>query len=113
MLAAIERMHLTLPIVVRLDGTNEAEGRALLAAAGKPNLVSEPTMLGARRAVELAAAAGDPAPPRPVFPPDGEATDGHPASTSRAGWSSTGSPDGRGPSTPCATGRTARRSWPG
>ena len=72
-LAAIEHLHLTLPFVVRLDGTNETEGRALLAAAGRPNLVSERTMLGAaRRAVELAAAGpGDPAPVRrPVFPPD-------------------------------------------
>ncbi len=54
-LAAIERMGLTIPIVVRLDGTNEAEGRELLARAAKPNLAVEPTMLGAaRRAVQLA-----------------------------------------------------------
>jgi hypothetical protein len=58
-LAAIGRLGLRLPIVVRLDGTNEGEGRALLAAAGRPNLLAERTMLGAaRRAVALAAASG-------------------------------------------------------
>jgi len=53
-LAALERMAIELPMVVRLDGTNAEEGRALL--AGVPNLHVEPTMLeAARRAVELAA----------------------------------------------------------
>jgi succinyl-CoA synthetase beta subunit len=57
-LQALERMGIDLPIVVRLDGTNAEEGRALLRAANAPNLHSEATMLdGARRAVELAAAA--------------------------------------------------------
>ena len=43
------------PIVVRLDGTNSAEGRQILADAGKSNIYPEATMLdGARRAVELA-----------------------------------------------------------
>jgi succinyl-CoA synthetase beta subunit len=53
-LAALERMTIELPIVVRLDGTNADEGRRLL--AGTPNLHVEPTMhAAARRAVELAA----------------------------------------------------------
>jgi succinyl-CoA synthetase beta subunit len=53
-LAALERMSIELPMVVRLDGTNAQEGRALL--EGTPNLYVEPTMLdAARRAVELAA----------------------------------------------------------
>jgi succinyl-CoA synthetase beta subunit len=57
-LAAIERMDIgRYPIVVRLDGTNAEEGRALLAEAGRENVHPEATMLdGARRAVELAAA---------------------------------------------------------
>src|SRR4051794_32272727 len=43
-------------IVVRLDGTNAEEGRAILADAGRENIHPEATMLdGARRAVELAA----------------------------------------------------------
>ena len=55
-LAALDQMKLELPIVVRLDGTNAAEGRRLLQEAAPPNLYVEPTMLdAARRAVELAA----------------------------------------------------------
>ena len=55
-LAALERMRIELPIVVRLDGTNAEEGRKLLAEAAPPNLHVEPTMLeAAQRAVELAA----------------------------------------------------------
>jgi succinyl-CoA synthetase beta subunit len=43
------------PFVVRLDGTNDEEGRRLLAEADLPNLHVEPTMLGAaERVVELA-----------------------------------------------------------
>ena len=55
-LAALDRMKIELPIVVRLDGTNAEEGRRLLAEAAPPNLHVEPTMLeAAQRAVELAA----------------------------------------------------------
>ena len=53
-LAALERMTIEHPIVVRLDGTNAEEGRKILAEAAPPNLHVEATMLdGARRAVEL------------------------------------------------------------
>jgi succinyl-CoA synthetase beta subunit len=55
-LAALERMTIEHPIVVRLDGTNAEEGRRLLQEAAPPNLHAEPTMLeAAQRAVELAA----------------------------------------------------------
>jgi succinyl-CoA synthetase beta subunit len=54
-LAALDRMIIEHPIVVRLDGTNAEEGRRLLSDAAPPNLYVEPTMLdAARRAVELA-----------------------------------------------------------
>jgi succinyl-CoA synthetase beta subunit len=54
-LAALERKTIGHPIVVRLDGTNAAEGRQILADASPPTLSVEPTMLdAARRAVELA-----------------------------------------------------------
>ena len=55
-LEALDRLDMsTYPIVVRLDGTNAAEGRAILAEAGKANIHPEATMLeGAERAVELA-----------------------------------------------------------
>jgi succinyl-CoA synthetase beta subunit len=43
--------------VVRLDGTNDVEGRQLLADAQLPNVFTESTMDGAaQRVVELAAA---------------------------------------------------------
>jgi succinyl-CoA synthetase beta subunit len=55
-LEALEQMQITLPIVVRLDGTNAVEGRKILADAAPPNLYVEPTMLeAAKKAVELAA----------------------------------------------------------
>jgi succinyl-CoA synthetase beta subunit len=54
-LAALERLTIEHPIVVRLDGTNAEEGRKILAEAGIANIFPEATMLdGARRAVELA-----------------------------------------------------------
>jgi succinyl-CoA synthetase beta subunit len=54
-LAALERMTIEQPIVVRLDGTNAEEGRKVLSDAAPPNLYVEATMLdGARKAVELA-----------------------------------------------------------
>jgi succinyl-CoA synthetase beta subunit len=55
LLSAIERTELTLPIVVRLDGTNAAEGRRILTENTPENVVTEETMLeAASRAVELA-----------------------------------------------------------
>jgi succinyl-CoA synthetase beta subunit len=55
-LAALERIEIPHPIVVRLDGTNAEEGRRILSEAAPANLHAEATMLdGARRAVELAA----------------------------------------------------------
>jgi len=56
-LAALDRMKIDHPIVVRLDGTNAEEGRRLLEESDAAIDV-EPTMLdAAKRAVELAAAA--------------------------------------------------------
>ena len=55
LLMALERLGATLPIVVRLDGTNEEEGRAIIRERAPENVVVEETMLSAaRRAVELA-----------------------------------------------------------
>jgi succinyl-CoA synthetase beta subunit len=55
---ALGRVELRSPIVVRLDGTNAAEGRAILATHESDRLVSRPTMeAAARTAVDLAAAA--------------------------------------------------------
>jgi len=53
---ALGRVEINSPIVIRLDGTNAEEGRAILAEHASENLTSEPTMLdAARRAVALAA----------------------------------------------------------
>jgi succinyl-CoA synthetase beta subunit len=55
-LQALGQLTIGHPMVVRLDGTNAEEGRALLAESGPANVHVEPTMLdAARRAVELAA----------------------------------------------------------
>ena len=54
-LEALERVDISAPIVIRLDGTNAEEGRALLEPHLSDKLQSQPTMLeAARRAVELA-----------------------------------------------------------
>ena len=55
LLSAIERTGITLPIVVRLDGTNAEQGLKILADNTPENVHTEETMLeAARRAVELA-----------------------------------------------------------
>jgi succinyl-CoA synthetase beta subunit len=54
LLTALDQLGATLPIVVRLDGTNEEEGRRIIAERAPANVVVEATMLSAaRRAVEL------------------------------------------------------------
>jgi succinyl-CoA synthetase beta subunit len=56
LIEAFERVQPRVPFVVRLDGTNDEEGRQLLSDADLPALVVEATMLGAaERVVELAA----------------------------------------------------------
>ncbi|HEY6775389.1 MAG TPA: ADP-forming succinate--CoA ligase subunit beta [Thermoleophilaceae bacterium] len=57
LIEAFERVRPQVPFVVRLDGTNDEEGRRLLSDAQLPGLEVEATMLGAaERVVELAAA---------------------------------------------------------
>jgi succinyl-CoA synthetase beta subunit len=59
---ASKQIDLEVPLVVRLDGTNSEEGLRLLGEAGIPGLEVEGTMLGAaKRVVELAGGAGQPA----------------------------------------------------
>ncbi len=54
-LEALERVEATVPIVVRLDGTNAEQGRQILEDAAHPRIVSAPTMLeAARQAADLA-----------------------------------------------------------
>jgi succinyl-CoA synthetase beta subunit len=57
LIEAFERVQPQVPFVVRLDGTNDEEGRRLLSDAQLPGLEVEATMLGAaERVVDLAAA---------------------------------------------------------
>jgi succinyl-CoA synthetase beta subunit len=58
LIEAFAQINPTVPFVVRLDGTNDVEGRALLAEANLPNVYAESTMDGAAaKVVELAKAA--------------------------------------------------------
>jgi succinyl-CoA synthetase beta subunit len=55
LVTAFQQLNPTVPFVVRLDGTNDEEGRRILADANLPNVFVEETMLGAAdRVVELA-----------------------------------------------------------
>jgi succinyl-CoA synthetase beta subunit len=57
LIEAFAQIEPTVPFVVRLDGTNGEEGRALLAEAKLPNVYTESTMDGAAaKVVELARA---------------------------------------------------------
>jgi succinyl-CoA synthetase beta subunit len=63
LIEAFRQIEPDVPFVVRLDGTNDKEGRALLAEADLPNVHTEATMLGAaQRVVELAGPADGAAP---------------------------------------------------
>ncbi len=62
LIEAFEQIKPDVPFVVRLDGTNDKEGRALLAEANLPNVHTEATMLGAaEKVVELTKAGRSPA----------------------------------------------------
>ncbi len=52
--AALARVQVEAPIVIRLDGTNATEGRAIIKPHESDRLISQPTMLdAARKAVAL------------------------------------------------------------
>ena len=56
---ALSRVSINSPIVIRLDGTNAEEGRAILRDHQSSSLQSQPTMLdAARTAVEIARSRG-------------------------------------------------------
>ncbi len=95
LIEAFHQINPTVPFVVRLDGTNGEEGRALLAQAQQPNVHTESTMDGAAaKVVELAT---EPARAAMSILVD----------TSTRAWSRPGSPVARARSTRCATATTA------
>src|SRR5580658_5270376 len=58
LIEAFKQVNPKVPFVIRLDGTNDKEGRQLLAEANLPNVYTEATMDGAAaKVVELAKAA--------------------------------------------------------
>jgi succinyl-CoA synthetase beta subunit len=79
LVTAFNQIDVTVPFVVRLDGTNDEEGRRILAEADLPNVDVQKTMLdAAARVVELAG----PAPPEAAIeaetPPVGAAAAAEP-----------------------------------
>ncbi len=100
LIEAFDQIEPTVPFVVRLDGTNGEEGRAMLAQASLPNVHTESTMDGAAaKVVELAA----------------EATGWASSSTRTLACAPPGSPAGKARSTRCATVTTGpgrRRGHP-
>ena len=57
LIAAFDQIKPTVPFVVRLDGTNDVEGREILAKASLPNVHTAATMdEAAQKVVELASA---------------------------------------------------------
>jgi succinyl-CoA synthetase beta subunit len=59
LIEAFDVVKPTVPFVVRLDGTNDVEGRKLLAEASLPNVATAKTMdEAAAKVVELAAGSG-------------------------------------------------------
>jgi len=56
-LAAVEEMHLSIPVVVRLEGSNAETGRAMLNASGLGLIAAEDLNSAAEQAVALAEAA--------------------------------------------------------
>jgi succinyl-CoA synthetase beta subunit len=61
LIEAFAKINPQVPFVVRLDGTNDKEGRQLLAEANLPNVHTESTMDGAAQRVVQLAAQGIPA----------------------------------------------------
>ena len=58
-LGALDRVEATVPIVLRLDGTNAEEGRRIIDAAAHPRIVSVPTMDEAAAEAARLAQGGD------------------------------------------------------
>jgi succinyl-CoA synthetase beta subunit len=85
---AFNRIDVKVPFVVRLDGTNDEEGRRILAEAALPNVHVEQTMLGAAaRVVELAGtgASADGGAPEATTPDSGAASLADVSGTAAAG----------------------------
>ena len=75
---AMRRVTLASPIVIRLDGTNAEQGRAILTEHESDRLISRPTMVEAARAAVQLAATRPAGSPHRVPPPPTVASSGGP-----------------------------------
>src|SRR4051794_19953253 len=75
LIEAFAQIEPDVPFVVRLDGTNDKEGRELLAQADLPNVHTESTMLGAAQRVVELAGGGSSGDPQGTTVPVGEGTE--------------------------------------
>ncbi|MDQ3991719.1 MAG: succinate--CoA ligase subunit beta, partial [Actinomycetota bacterium] len=75
---AFQQVEVTLPFVVRLDGTNDAEGRRIIAEARLPNVHVEKTMLSAAAKVVQLAGAAPLEEAEPASPPAGAGASAQP-----------------------------------
>jgi len=53
-IAAVRKLGLTLPVVLRAEGTNVEQGKKMLADSGLPLIMAADMADGAKKAVELA-----------------------------------------------------------
>jgi hypothetical protein len=75
LIEAFDRVDVKVPFVVRLDGTNDEEGRRLLSEAALDGVHVEKTMLGAAaRVVELAGGSSNGGDPAATTPDTGAAS---------------------------------------
>jgi len=85
LIEAFGQIDVRVPFVVRLDGTNDEEGRRLLREAGLPGVHVEQTMLGAAaRVVALARGGADGGPQGETVPPGAGRESGLGAADARA-----------------------------
>jgi succinyl-CoA synthetase beta subunit len=83
---AFDRIDVKVPFVVRLDGTNDKEGRQILAEAKLPNVHVEATMLGAAaKVVELAGGSSNGSDPAATAPDSATASVADVSGTGAAG----------------------------
>jgi succinyl-CoA synthetase beta subunit len=90
LVTAFGELEPEVPFVVRLDGTNDEEGRRILAEANLPNVHVEKTMLGAAaRVVELAGEADSQSTPPDTGAASAAAVSGTEAAPAEAGGDGT------------------------
>src|SRR4051812_36988692 len=110
---AFDRVDVKVPFVVRLDGTNDKEGRQILADAQLPNVHVEATMLGAAaRVVELAGASSNGGDPSATTPDSGAASLADVSGTGAAGGEAGGG-GARGGSPSAGRTNPGGPGWPG